>query len=145
MWLNDLICDLAPPCSQQLCNTIGTIVTIALTVSGLGLLTTGLICTNTGKWVSDKGDCLNIYIAGILMTFIMSILWLFAVLFWLLEHCDKPATATATATVSNPVIMVQARRRDSRDSRDSKDSKDSKDSPKLSAKKKNSPLQVLVS
>ena len=131
MWLNDLNCDLAPKCSERFCNTIGTIVTIALTVSGLGLLTTGLICTNTGKWVSDKGDCLNIYISGILMTFIISIIWLFGVLFWLLERCDKPATALA---VPNPVIMVQIRR-----------SKDSKDSPKLSAKKKNSPLQVLVS
>ena len=134
---SDITCDLVPTCSERFYNTIGTIVTIALTVSGLGLLTTGLICTNTGKWVSDKGDCLNIYISGILMTFIIGIVWLFLGLFWLAEHCDKPATAPA---VSNPVIMVQARR-----SKDNKDSKDSKDSPKLSAKKKNSPLQVLVS
>jgi len=83
---------------------------------GYSLLITGAVCNSTGQWISDKGDCLNIYITGLLMAFIMSVVWLFVLLAYLLDRCDVPEVQ-----YENPVVQ-----------------------PICKIKKKKSPLQIIV-
>ena len=120
--------------SERVCNTIGILITTALTVSGISCLVVGLVCFNTGGWVSNKAQCESIYITGILMSFIIGIIVVFSLFICLIEYCEKRATPV---TVRNPV----RRRLESIDEENGRGRKNS--SPKLSAKKKNSPLQTL--
>jgi hypothetical protein len=114
-------------------NTIGILISIALTGTGLGLLTTGLVYTNRGIWIIDKNECQNVYISGILMTFIIGTYWTFALLFCLVGLCEKPVVVT------NPL-----NRRRSSDETTGRSKSSPRLSPRLSPKKKNSPIRVLI-
>ena len=98
-------------------NTFHVVITTLsaiMTVIGYSLLIAGSVCNSTGRWISDKNDCMNVYISGILITFITSVIWLFAVLIYLFDRCDAPV-------VENPIVR-----------------------PVRKIKKKKSPLQSIV-
>jgi hypothetical protein len=99
----DCTCDLT---TSETCNTIGTLVTVALTACAFGLLTTGLVCANTGKWVPEKGPCESVFISGVLMCFIMCTLWIFYGLMYCVNNCDKQEQKIANR-VKNPLTRVR--------------------------------------
>ena len=101
---------------SKTCYTIGTTLTVILTVVGYSLLISGGICTSTGQWITNKTDCQNVYITGILMACIMSVAWLFALLAYLVDRCDAPVVHQ-----ENPIVR-----------------------PLRKIKKKKSPLQAVV-
>jgi hypothetical protein len=80
---------------------LGITLTIILTLIGYSLLISGGICTSTGQLITNKTDCLNVYITGIFMAFIMSVAWLFALLAYLIDRCDPPVVH------ENPVRSVR--------------------------------------
>lgn len=128
--------------SERACNAIGTLVTTALVVSGVGCFIVGQVCFTSGGWVSNKTQCESIYISGILIMFVIGVMVVFGLFMCIIENCYKRAKPVV---VANPV-----RRRstsvdeESERGRSKRSPKLSGVSPKLSAKKKNSPLQVLV-
>ena len=98
-------------------NTFHVVVTTLsaiMTVIGYSLLIAGAVCNSSGRWISDKNDCINVYISGIIIAFIMSIIWIFNLLIYLFDRCDAPV-------VENPIVR-----------------------PVRKIKKKKSPLQSIV-
>lgn len=79
------------------CHIVVTTLGVIITVVGYSLLIAGAVCNSSGGWISDKNHCLNVYISGILITFITSVIWLFALLIYLLDRCDAPV-------VENPIV-----------------------------------------
>ena len=138
----DLTCDLESlrcGLSERACNAIGTLVTTALVVSGVGCFIVGQVCFTSGGWVSNKGQCESIYISGILIMFIIGIIVAMGLFMCVVDYCEKRAKPVV---VANPV-----RRRSTSVDEESERGRSKRSpgvSPKLSAKKKNSPLQVLV-
>ena len=96
------------------CHIVVITLTIIITVIGYALLIAGAVCNSTGGWISDKYQCMNVYISGIFITFTTSVIWLFAVLIYLFDRCDAPV-------VENPIVR-----------------------PVRKIKKKMSPLQSIV-
>lgn len=81
-------------------NTFHIVVTtlsVIITVIGYALLIAGGVCNSTGGWISDKYQCMNVYISGIFITFTTSVIWLFTLLFYLIDRCDAPV-------VENPIV-----------------------------------------
>jgi hypothetical protein len=145
MSYNYLSCDLESlrcGLSERVCNAIGTLITIALAVAGISCLVVGLVCFNSGGWVSNKTQCESIYITGILSSFVIGVVFVFGLLFYLVERCDRPPTARPVRRRLESNHEVSGASKRSRAS--PKLSGHSLRGPKLSAKKKNSPLQVLV-
>ena len=133
----DLSCDLESlrcGLSERACNAIGTLVTTALVVSAVGCLVVGLVCSNSGGWVSNKAQCESIFITGILMMFLIGVIVCIGLMACLVEYCEKQEENKRVA-VRNPV----RRRLESIDEESGRGR-----SPKLSAKKKNSPIQTLT-
>ena len=86
-------------------NTFHIVVTtlsVIITVIGYALLIAGAVCNSTGRWISDKNDCINVYISGIFITFTTSVIWLFTLLFYLIDRCDAPVVENV-----NPVRTVR--------------------------------------
>ena len=97
------------------CHIVVITLTIIITVIWYALLIAGAVCNSTGGWISDKYQCMNVYISGIFITFTTSVIWLFAILIYFIDRCDAPIVHH-----ENPIVR-----------------------PVRKIKKKNSPLQTV--
>ena len=119
--------------SERFYNILGTLFTVALVSSSIGCLTTGIVCYNSGGWVSNKGDCINIYITGIIMSFISAIILLVGIILYIIEKCDecdecRNLPDNHSVGVTNPIPRQESL----------------VGSPKLSPKRKHHPIQVFA-
>ena len=74
---------------KQIINTIGTLVSTAFVCTSFGLFIAGYSCTYNNKPIV-AGDCQSVYIAGILMLFIVGTCLVFALLAYIVDRCDRP-------------------------------------------------------
>jgi hypothetical protein len=78
--------------------TFGIILSIAFIFTSIGLLISGYICNPS--WAINKDTCLNMYISGIFMTFILGVIMVFNLLICLVERMDT----VPVVQVNNPVV-----------------------------------------
>jgi hypothetical protein len=91
---------------KQIINTIGTLVSTAFVCTAIGLFIAGYTCTYNNK-TTVSGDCQNIYIAGILMLFIVGTCLVFALLAYIADRCEIPPQQEAEPPV---VVRVQPKK-----------------------------------
>jgi hypothetical protein len=140
MEINDEMCTQAR-CgySQKFCDKIGLLFNIALTCTSIGLVTSGDICYKTGTLISDKNTCTNVFLSGIILMFITFIVWAITIISYMLDKCDD--AVAKVNVVTNPVTRSRS---NSAEMRTGNSKNGPRMGPKLSQKKKNNPIQVLV-
>lgn len=91
-------------CNRGTEEKVAIIFAVAYTITSFSLLTAGLVCFNTGAWISDDDVCTSVYISGMFLTFLVgaSIYMYFIKLLvdYFTSRAPAPAPAPATTTVS---------------------------------------------
>lgn len=82
---------------------------VSITLTSLGLLISGHQCYYKGSVLPyNNANCENIYISGIILTFICGVIIAFTLLFWLVDKCDERDNSRLT---TRPVVVVNRRHR----------------------------------
>ena len=94
-------------CNNNITRAIGFILSIAFVISSLGLIIAGAHCTfGEPGWKISKDSCLNIYISGILMCFLLGVVIVFNVFICIIDRFDRPVSVERV----NPVRVVVKRK-----------------------------------
>jgi len=78
------------PCPENLWKRVEILISILFSITSIGLLVTGANCYNNKIWITDAEICQNVYISGIILTFILGVCILFGLLCLMVDVCDKP-------------------------------------------------------
>ncbi len=78
-------------CNNNITRAIGIILSIAFVTSSLGLIIAGAHCVyGDPGWKISKDSCLNMYLSGILMCFLLGVVIVFNVFICIAERCELP-------------------------------------------------------
>jgi len=90
---------------------LGIVISILFTLCSIGLLVVGANCHNNNIWITDAAVCENIYISGIVLTFISLVWILFGLMFYFVEYFDQPLETTVAPAKRQSTIRVNPVRR----------------------------------
>lgn len=86
---------------------IGIGISILFSSLAFGLLLVGCGCHYNRLWISDQGFCENVYISGMILSFLVGAAAYFSAMFWLIDLFYGPVRATALPqkrfSVDNPL------------------------------------------
>ena len=78
-------------CNNNITRAIGIILSIAFVTSSLGLIIAGAHCVyGDPGWKISKDSCLNMYLSGILMCFLLGLVVVFNVFICIVDRCELP-------------------------------------------------------